>query len=306
MLVLQGACVPERSPGIRACQADGKHPREAASSGRLAVLPSAAEGVEVDSGAWFTLAHPVEFGAASFLVLSSRLVASRPVDIEELGLIYRADGHPAPPPIVDLSFARPVYGVPMEQWKPDAPDAARALASGGAARTERVEHLEIGLATSRWLPFPGCPASVQVVRRRDLALHVGSGARWAALSGEGLRVRARQAGVSAVGVVWDTVFDPQSWQGPIAGVVANVSDDTARGRVVRLVLSPQPRRPVHAGPRAASPIGSYDTLTYPLPAMPPGSVAAFAGGALGYRQRIVSRSVLTLRGGRRPKRSHGP
>ena len=291
LLALQAACVPDESPGIRACQA-GRKDLRVVSRGTLAVLPSAAEGVEVDSGAWLTVAHPVEFGAVSFLVLSSRLVPSRRTNIGELGLIYRMDGDPAPPPIVDVHFGQAVYSIPMEQWKPAAPEADGALASGRTARTEWAEKVEVGVATSRWLPFSGCPASVQVVRRRDLALRVGSGAAWAALPADRLRMRARQAGVSGVGVVWDTTFNPQPWSAFVAGVVANVSGDTARGRAVRLVVSGRLNGPAGAGSSRTPP--AFDTLTYPLPAMPPGSVAGFASRPLEDGERLVSLSAVAL------------
>jgi hypothetical protein len=294
LLALQGACVADANPPIAACHDIPGHAGGDLSRGRLSVIPSTVEGVEIDSAAWFTDAHTVDLGAEAILVFTARLAISEPADINDLALIYHVTGGSEETnPIFDLDLAEPIYSASdaeLERRNNGSSDERKYLRPGDRARTERIRDVEMGMRTSRRLPFDGCPASVQLVKRRDIALYAGSGRAWAGLRGDALRQRVRLTSAAGAAVVWDTTLQG----GPVittqAGIVANLSADTITGRVVRLTL---------AADSAPSPLTTpSDTLIYPLPAIPPGSVAGFAGRAPDYGKRVVSREIVPAADGR--------
>lgn len=295
LALLQGACVLDKTPALGPCR-DGAGYRVAPdrSAGALRILPSAVEGVDIDTAAWMTLAGMEGVGASAYLILTARLRADALVEVDGLALLYRLGGAADPPVILDAQLHAPIYTATPEERQAEhrsPPPGPRRLDGGQTLRTERIEALDAGPTTGRSVPLAGCPASVQLVREADLALHVGSGRAWARQPRDPARDAA--AAPESARVVWDTVIG-----GVVAGIVANPSGDTLTRAVATLVLSPPVDPPTRDAP--ARPSGEpARTLEYVLDPLAPGAVVGFAGGGLHYGERVVERRVRQVPPGER-------
>lgn len=294
LVLLQGACVLDESPAVRPC-VGGTGYRVAAdrASGGLRVLPSTVPGVEVDTAAWMTHAEVSGPGASAQLILTARLRADRPADVDGLALIYALRDSAGGAAIVDAELDDPIYTATAEErrsWDEPVvtPSAPRVLDAGQTLRTERQHHVAVGLSTGWSVPLAGCPTSVRLVRTTELALHLGSGRTW-----------SRSGAVPPVDsarVVWDTVIDSGNLWGLMIGIVANPTDRTLERPIAALALSAPLEVPTgYTAPPPPRPTGEPPAvLEYALAPLPPGGVAGFAGGWLEYSERVVARSVRDL------------
>lgn len=297
IVLLQGACVLDGSPSVRACRDGGDRVAPDRASGGLRVLPSSVPGIEVDTAAWKTYARINGLSADMSLILTARLRADRRVDYNQLALLYRLGDEADAPVIVDAKLRRPIFATtepdtaPIEvvSWtEAGVPDDSRNLEAGQTLATERLHTLAYGLVSGRTAPLAGCPASVQLVRRTELALHLGSGHKWS-------RQRSGAAGGSQEArVVWDTLVDWGLGSEAVVGIVANPSADTLKRPIATLTLSPRLEVPTSLDTTTRSTGEPPDVLEYALEPLAPGAVAGFAGGWLDYGERVVGRRVRDL------------
>jgi len=298
LALLQGACVLDGSPSVRACRDGGYHVASDRASGGLRILPSSVAGIEVDTAAWKTFARVNGPSAETSLILTARLRADRPVDVDQLALIYRLGNGPDAAAIVDARLRRPIFTAPraspatvaVVSWtEAGVPDDSRNVKAGRTIPTERLHTLEYGLYTGRTAPLAGCPTSVQLVRRTELALHLGSGRAWS-------RQRSGAAGDGSqeARVVWDTLIDFGSVSEMVVGIVANPSNDTLKRPIATLALSPPLQVPTSLDATTRLSGEPASVLEYALDTLAPGAVAGFAGGWLDYGEHVAERSVRGL------------
>lgn len=282
----------DESPPIHACAEWGD---SAASGGELEVLPSLVPGLEVDSAGWRTDAHSVDLSTETLLILASRIRVTRDIAFDSLALVYGTKGprianHVA---IADPDLSSPLYTSPDPDLVEDR-DGTQ-LKADTLLRTERIYFLNDGTKPR----IDVCPATVRLVPRHAMALHMFPG-RFEQLAREDTTPsESNGAGVpTSLKVIWDSAVS-RSFTTPMPlGVVRNHSDSSITGAVAALVLHKAKPRP---GLASSAPADSVDTLEYILPTVPPRGVVGFSGGSFEYLDSIVDRPTYlgsTVRGRR--------
>lgn len=244
-------------------------------TGTLRIAPSLVAGVEIDSAGWKTDAHTVDLGSEVILILATRLRVSRDIDIDSLAMIYLGTGPRSDPAalIADPELNAPIYSDPGFAGAIEERDNI-GLRAGTVLRTERIFHLNGG-----WIPLTRvCPASVQLLPRQQLALHLYPG-----------RFSSGHTPAASLTVSWDSTVDPGFGSPMIIGVVRNASDTVVRGAVAALIVKKRKARP---GESSTVRLGaSPDTLEYALGPAPAGGTVGFSGGFFEWRDSIVERLV---------------
>lgn len=279
------ACfVLDSTPPLPACAPKGStRSAEAPASGVLRVLPSLVPELEIDSAGWKTHKQIAELGTELILLLAARIQVARDVDLDSLALVYGTTGprgarHAV---IADPELNAPIYtavGTPVMEDRKHS-----RLAADTVLRTERIVRLD-----GRW-SIEVCPATVQIVPRHALPLHMFPGRFGAARSHPRPRRQVNSVAPSLpLEVVWDSAVDPGFGSPLPLGVVRNRSDSVVTGAVAALVLHKANPRPGLEPSKLDNPV---DTLEYALPSVPPQGVVGFSGGFFLYLDSIAERLV---------------